>query len=121
MDKKEVNQFGNEVIRSFEGNTNRYKFDCGLCSYKKGWIQFDTDQDAYYFGVWIHKGKKQIVTYAEGDLIIVEAPTSESFNEEIAHMCKYYGGASSIRTIDADGIYTRYYQDRKECFIEMTK
>jgi len=121
MSTKEVNQFGNKITRSFEGETNRYKFDCGLCSYKKGWIQFDTDQDAWYFGVWIHKGKKQIVTYAEGDLIIVQALTDASFNKEIEYMCKFYAGASSIRTIDADGLYTKYYQDRKECFIEMTK
>jgi len=58
MSKKEVNQFGNEITRSFEGDIDRYKFDFGLCSYSKGWIQFDTDQDAWYFGVWIHKEKR---------------------------------------------------------------
>ena len=31
METAEVNQFGNEVIRSFEGDIDRYKFDFGLC------------------------------------------------------------------------------------------
>lgn len=121
MGTAEVNKFGNEVIRSFGGDIDRYKFDFGLCTHGKGWIQFDTDQDAWYFGVWIHKEQKKIVTYAEGDVTTVLAPTSDSFNKEIEYMCKFYGKEASMRTIDADGIYAKYYQDRKECFIKMTK
>ena len=28
---------------------DRYLYDFGLCSYKKGWAQVDTAQDASYF------------------------------------------------------------------------
>lgn len=113
----EVNQRGNEITRSFEGDIVRFRFVFVLCSLAKGWIQFDTDQDAWYFGIRIHKQRKQIVTYAEGDVFIIDAPTVESFNKEIKYMCEFYGKEAGIRTIDGDGIYTKYYQDRKECFI----
>ena len=114
----EINERGNEVIRMFEPEADRYCFDFKHCTPSKGWLQFDTDQDAHYFGVWVNKSKRWIVTYAEGDVTIVKCPTVESFNMEIKGMCEFYGVEANIRTIDLDGTYTKYYQDRQEFFIE---
>lgn len=46
----EVNERGNTIFRSFHP-ADRYQFDFNLCSKKKGWKQYDTSQDAWYFGV----------------------------------------------------------------------
>ncbi len=46
----EVNERGNTVFRSFH-STERYRFDFRLCTKEKGWTQYDTNQDAWYFGV----------------------------------------------------------------------
>lgn len=47
---------------------DRYVFDMHFCSYDKGWAQFDSRQDASYYGHWINPEKRQIVSYCEGDV-----------------------------------------------------
>ena len=69
----EINERGNEVIRGF-CHADRYKYDLGACTCDNGWTQYDTTQDAHYFGVWVHVEKRQIFTYCEGDEIMVKAP-----------------------------------------------
>lgn len=86
----EVNERGNTVFRSFH-STERYRFDFQLCTTSKGWKQYDTDQDAWYFGVWVHVEKRVILTYAEGDISVVKCPTEESYHAELAHMAGFYG------------------------------
>jgi len=115
----EINVRGNEVIRSFTSDPDRcrYDFDFEKCPADKGWLQFDTDQDAWYFGVWIHKERREIITYAEGDITITKCPSIESFNAEIKAMCEFYGEEASIRTIDLNGTYTKYYQDRQGFYL----
>ena len=68
----------------------RYYFD-GLCSEGKGWLQYDTHQDAWYFGVWIHKERGLTLTYAEGDITLTVSPDEASFREELAEMDSFYG------------------------------
>ena len=79
---KEINKRGNEVIRSWV-DADRYLFDFNYCSADKGWKQYDTSQDASYFGVWVHLEKRWTLTFAEGDVILVKCPTQESFIAEI--------------------------------------
>jgi hypothetical protein len=86
----EVNERGNTVERSFR-STERYEFDFKLCTREKGWKQFDTKQDAWYFGVWVHEEKREIITYAEGDITRVICPTEESYHAELKHMAEFYG------------------------------
>ena len=75
-----------KVVQTFVGLRveNRYAFDFGACSASKGWAQVDTTQDASYFGGWAHLEKRQIVTYAEGDLTIQTCATAEAFAREMS-------------------------------------
>jgi len=85
----------------------RYQFDRLLRS-RDGWEQFDTDQDARYFGVWINRDARMTVTYAEGDLTIkYDIPDME---KEYKDMCDFYGKAPAwATTIDNDGTVTKHY------------
>lgn len=89
---------------------DRYYWDCGPCS---GWTQYDTDQDASYFGVWVDVEGRRILTYAEGDLSLVECPTEGKFGAELLSMAECYGPPSrAFRAIDKDGKVTDYYAER---------
>ena len=111
--KAEVNEHGNTVMRSFLQNGDRYKFDFGFCQAADGWKQFDTDQDAWYFGVWVHPDRREIVTSAEGDATRVQCPETESYAAEIYHMCDFYGTTPEFVVIDPEKVTrTEYYQDR---------
>ena len=58
---------------------DRYLYDFGLCSVANGWAQFDTAQDASYFGNWINPDRRMMFSYAEGDTTLVECETDEEF------------------------------------------
>jgi len=113
-DTPEFNERGNRVERGFLACADRYRFDLGECSHENGWHQFDTDQDASYFGVWVHPESREIVTYAEGDVTRVTCPTEASYRAEIEDMCSFYGASPAFITISDDGAVTEYYQDRDE-------
>ena len=109
----EKNERGNSVERYFLP-VDRYYFDFGEC---EGWLQYDTDQDAHYFGIWVNKDKRQIITYAEGDVTTVTCPTGYDFNSEIASMNEFYAPGVSHKVIDAEGRLTIYRQDRETFYI----
>lgn len=112
--KKEVNERGNTVERSFRP-IDRYHFDFKVCTPAKGWKQYDTDQDARYFGAWVHIEKRQILTYTEGDITLVTCPTVESFKAELKAMANFYGPPPpAFIVIDLDGIVTRFFDKRPE-------
>ena len=98
---------GAKIDDYFTQDGSRYTFDKMLSS-KDGWRQFDTDQDAWYFGVWYNMDKKMTVTYAEGDVHVkYDIPDMDvEYNE----MCKFYGKAPAwCTTIDEDGTVTKHY------------
>ena len=109
----EVNERGNTIFRSFHP-ADRYQFDFNLCSKKKGWKQYDTSQDAWYFGVWVHPEKRVIITYAEGDITVVRCPTDESYHAELKSMAEFYGSPPpAFITVDyPSGKITKYYDER---------
>ena len=113
-----INSRGNTVKEDWCGG-DRYRFDFNVCTPEKGWMQFDTDQDAHYFGVWINQEKRMTVTYCEGDLIIVECPSAIHFNMEIADMIRFYGEGFIAKAIDMKGIMTTFCQDRNEFAIPL--
>lgn len=57
---------------SFNPMGDRYYFDFKECSYKNGYCQIDTRQDASYYGNWINLHERKAVTYAEGDITRTE-------------------------------------------------
>ena len=93
---------------------DRYQFDFDHCTSAKGWTQYDTDQDASYFGVWVHQEQRQVLTFAEGDLSLVTCPTADHFRAELAGMAKSYGDPPpAFVAIDTEtGNVTRYYDER---------
>jgi hypothetical protein len=88
---EEINAFGSVVHRWSRHGSGRYHWDFGPCSSKYDWKQYDTDQDASYFGVWVHVEKRLILTYCEGDVSLVIAPDVEAMRKELASMAEFYG------------------------------
>lgn len=111
-----IDAHGNRVRRTFvngEGSMSRYVYD------RLHWEQYDTSQDAWYFGVWANKARLRILTYAEGDVTLVECPDAIAFNLEIESMNRFYGEGFVAKTIDLDGTLTTYRQDRNCFFIPL--
>jgi hypothetical protein len=88
-----MNARGNELVSNedadialgFRGG-DRYTYDDRL----KGWHQFDTWQDAPYFGVWFNDKTRQTFTYCEGDRTLVNCPSPETYAAELADMIAFY-------------------------------
>jgi len=115
IDKVEpdVNDRGNKVYRLNYGEGARCDFDLEICRPAKGWKQYDTSQDAWYFGVWVHVEKRLTVTYAEGDVTVVVCPTLDTFRAELADCEEFYGDPPpAFKVIDADGTVTHYFDER---------
>ena len=94
-------------------DTERYEFDFRWCKPEDGWQQFDTSQDAHYFGVWVNRGLRLTVTYCEGDLTVVECSDEQHFTAELASMAEFYGPPPpAFKTIDDNGQVTHYYDQR---------
>ena len=97
----------------FVNHINRYVFDFRYCTSQDGWRQFDTDQDASYFGIWIHDTRRTIVTYAEGDLTVTECLDHEHFVTELEGLHDFYGAAPpAFLVIDDQGQLTEVYDER---------
>ena len=104
-----------KVERSFQME-DRYLFDFKLCRIEDGWSQFDTSQDANYFGNWVNPIKLQTICYAEGDIIVTNCDSISEFKTEIEKMFEYYNDAK----IDAYGnteIWKKlgYQLDKYDC------
>ena len=116
---------GNKITRYGVYETpaqNRYSFDFnggklfpwfGLPP--EGWEQYDTDQDASYFGVWVNREALATVTYAEGDVCVVRCATGEEFTRELKSMADFYGDPPpAFVTIDDEGNATAHILPRPE-------
>ncbi|KKK75288.1 hypothetical protein LCGC14_2875210, partial [marine sediment metagenome] len=96
--------WGCGAARRFCGG-ERYYWDFGPCGPGTTWKQYDTNQDAWYFGVWVHPEKRLVLTYAEGDLSLVECPSVETFKAELAAMEKRYGDpppAAAVERLESE-------------------
>jgi hypothetical protein len=87
----EVNACGNVVERGYSPYDSRYVYDFQVCTAEKGWQQYDTDQDASYFGVWVHIEKHQVLTFVEGEQILVKCDDVDGLRRELASMKAFYG------------------------------
>ena len=59
---------GGIIHKGFIFGGDRYRFDFNLCLPFNGWKQYDTDQDAWYFGCWVNVIELSVVSYVEGDV-----------------------------------------------------
>lgn len=111
--RRDTNERGNLVTSAFTDGLNRYFFDDRVKRGGAGWQQWDTSQDASYFGVWVHRDLRQVLTFAEGDITIVECPDDEHFKAEIESMERCYGEAPPAATAyGPDGSVTHVYSSR---------
>lgn len=86
----EVNDNGNTVYRE-KHVSQQLQLQSGNATYydanlPEGWEPHPTWQDAEYFGVWVNRTKRQILTYCEGDRTLVSCPTQEGFDLEYQQM-----------------------------------
>ena len=102
---------------TFVGNSDRYYYDEKLC-FNGDYEQFDTDQDAWYFGVWVNKKTMTIVIYAEGDETTIQCENAEEYNSEIKKLCEFHKETRYAAVIDESGNQTNFYQNRAHFFIE---
>ena len=112
----DVNTRGNACHRAFLPD-ERYIVDCAPDFSVEGWEQYDTDQDAHYFGVWVNPRKLVTLSYAEGDWTLVVCPDAEHYNAEIADANEFYGEGRIALVIDQAGGATEYRQDRERFLI----
>ncbi len=80
----------NVVIHRHLSET-RYYFDFDSGFVNDGWLQFDTNQDASYYGVWVNPRLLQTLAYCEGDVHLVICPDADHYNAEIREMCEFHG------------------------------
>jgi hypothetical protein len=114
-DDANENERGNTVKTWFVGpNRERYYWDFGPCGPGTGWKQYDTSQDAHYFGVWVHPETRRTLTFAEGDLTLVECPTLDTFRAELDNAAEFYGDPPpAFRVVDREtGQVTHFYDKR---------
>ena len=108
--ESETNKRNNNIYRGFMPS-ERYIIDFAPDFIMEGWKQFDTDQDAHYFGCWVNPVKFMTLTYAEGDWSLVICHNKDQYNQEVQNMIDFYDEGFEFKTIDENGI-TEYRQDR---------
>ena len=110
------NERGNTVY-DMHYPDERYRVDFADDFGSEGWEQFDTDQDAPYFGVWMNKTTRRTLTYAEGDWMVVTCSDDEHYNAEVLDAIRFYGEGRIARVIGNDGSAVDYGQDRARFLI----
>ena len=108
-----VNRHGNRV-RHLLLPGDRYLFDFNLSG---EWDQFDTENDASYFGVWVNKSKLRLLSFVEGDLYLTLCADAAAYDAEISDRCSSYG-RSPIYVAVSDDQITAGYQVRSQLFID---
>ena len=68
------NERGNTVVHRHR-DADRYLFDFDDGFRTAGWLQFDTDQDASYYGVWVNPKLFRTLNYCEATCTSWSAPT----------------------------------------------
>ncbi len=108
MDQCRLNERGDAVVGWHVGGS-RFRFDFVVCSPKKGWVQYDTDQDGAHFGVWGNVEQRTIITFAEGDFTRVLCVTTDTLERELVSMEESYGPPPpAFRGFDMAGVITNY-------------
>ena len=109
-----INERGNAVYQWF-GSEDRYVVDFAPDRVAEGWEQFDTEQDAWYFGMWVNWAKLLTLTYCEGDWYLVVCPDREHYLAEIEHAIGFYGEGQIATVFDlTEHTETVYRQDRSK-------
>lgn len=121
----DTNDRGNTIWRDEDADRElhvrrgdcRYHYDFRALS---TWKQYDTNQDASYFGIWVNLEKRLVFTYCEGDRTLVVCPDNAHLKAELDSMAAFYGDpppmAIAFSQDSQTGEWTRtdYYDKRPE-------
>jgi len=107
-----INEQGHRTRKAFL-DADRYLFDFNLDG---EWEQFDTEDDAAYFGVWLNKAKLRTLAYIEGDLIFTQCVDAAGYDAKISALCAFHQAAPAFVGIKPASV-TKYYQDRSALYI----
>ncbi len=108
-----VNSHGNRV-RHLLLLGDRYLFDLNLSG---EWDQFDTENDASYFGVWVNKSQLRLLSFVEGDLYLTLCADPAGYDAEISDLCSCFGRSPAYVAV-SDDLVTVGYQGRSQFFID---
>tara|TARA_Y100000114_G_scaffold44776_1_gene40430 strand:- start:505 stop:861 length:357 start_codon:yes stop_codon:yes gene_type:complete len=81
-------------------NCDRYVFDFNYCSFKKGFAQLQTTEDAHYLGNWVNFKSLELITYCEGDITINKCDNVEEFKKQLFKVVSWYKNNDSFEGID---------------------
>ncbi len=91
---------------------DRYYFDFAL-DYKKGWQQFDTSSDAWYFGIWVNTQSMQVLEYCEGDIYLRTYHTRFDMKEALTKLEEFHGEPPpAFISINENGEVSHVYDER---------
>jgi hypothetical protein len=91
---------------------DRYLYDFGACSIAKGWAQFDSAQDASYFGNWVNPVKREWFAYCEGDTTLIRCESDAEFAAYVRETFDWYAERDGRRP----GIDPGFSDDLKAAF-----
>ena len=113
-DEPRTSKHGAALVDTFHSMIDRYGFDVRHCAPGDGWEQYDTSQDAWYYGVWVRLATRESVCYCEGDITHSQSPTDEVFRAELAAMEEFHGDPPPwAKVIDTEtGQITHYIATR---------
>lgn len=111
-----------DVAPNDRGNTihrlhlpdDRYCIDFAEDFRECGFEQFDTDQDAHYFGVWLSRKKRIALSYCEGDWTLVSCQDDAHYFAEVQSYIDFHKAGSVARVIGSDGSMVVVEQDRSK-------
>lgn len=106
---------GSRVERGFWA-VDRYIFDYAGGSKAAGWVAYDTDQDAEYFGVWCNPKTLQSLTYVEGDWILVTCGCASSYNEMVTRLLAEHDAGPQYVVVWPVDMQAAVYRDAAQLF-----
>lgn len=104
--------FREDFILGDDDEMTRYLFDAIK---EPGWKQYDTSNDAWYFGTWVNLGSMEILQYVEGDIALTRHLNKEAMKVALDKMAKLYGiPPPAFIAYNLDGQRMEYFDVRPE-------
>lgn len=69
---------------------SRTLFDSEYCTDAKGYARILTTRDAWYYGQWLDPWRRQIVTYTEGDLEVIDCDTDRELKTQLERLADFH-------------------------------
>ena len=83
LKERRTSTAGNPLEMLFVINGDRYAMDFRECGNRSDWYQYDTDQDAWYYGHWLNPVLRLMVAYVEGDIYVTTCATVDDYRREL--------------------------------------